>query len=360
MQCRDTGHEQIKGPIVAAEKHFTMKIKKPSYLVAVILIMACQSKSPNLIKAPESPFEKTGSVEYLSDEMQQIVDSTQRPEILATGFGWSEGPLWLQASNRLIFSDVPNNVIYEWTEADSIKVYLKPSGSTDTTKKTGQGANGLALDPAGNLVLCQHGDRRMAKMEAPLGSPVARYSTIVDRYEGKRLNSPNDVVFNSNGDMFFTDPPYGLDMGYEDPGRELKFTGVFRYGRNGMLTLITDKMTAPNGVALSPDEKKLYVTNSGKGEENYLMVFDLHDNGTASQGKVLIRPRGEGGMDGLKVRKDGIIFTTGPGGILVLNAEGKHLGNIKTGKATANCAFDASGKYLYITAQDQLQRVRLK
>jgi len=339
-----------------------MNFKRLLFVVAAVaIIVSCKSKSTNAPGPVESKYEKTGSIEYLSDEMQQIVDSSQRPEILAGGFEWSEGPLWLGRQNRLIFSDVPKNIIYQWTASDSIQVYVQPSGFTDTTAgKTGQGSNGLVLDPAGNLVLCMHGDRRMARMEAPVGAPLPNYSTLADSYQGKRLNSPNDAVFNSDGDLFFTDPPYGLEDGYQDPKRELKFTGVFRLGADGKLTLISDKMSAPNGVALSPDEKKLYVTNSGDGDEKYLMEFDLNDDGTAGEGSILFKPQGDGHMDGLKVRNDGIIFTTGPGGVLVLSPEGKHLGTIRTGQATSNCAFDDNGNYLYITADDYLMRVRLK
>jgi len=337
-------------------------IKKLILLLAAIgIILSCKPKTNAPLPQTGSKYKKTGSVERLSQELDQIIDTSEMPEILAGGFEWSEGPLWLSGQNMLIFSDVPKNVVYQWTESDSTKVYLQPSGFTDTTAGSeGQGSNGLTLDPAGNLILCQHGDRRMARMEAPLGNPKPRFGTVIDRYNGKRLNSPNDAVFNSHGDLFFTDPPYGLEKGYEDPQRELNYTGVFRLSADGKLNLISDKMTAPNGVALSPDEKRLYVTNSGDGDEKYLMVFDLNADGSAGEGRILFKPQGEGHMDGLKIRGDGTIFTTGPGGVLVLSPDGKHLGTIITGYATSNCAFDASDDYLYITADDYLMRIRLK
>jgi gluconolactonase len=338
------------------------KLNRLIMVVAITgIIVSCKPRTTEPPQQTGSKYEKTGSVERLNQELDQIIDTSERPEILAGGFEWSEGPLWLSGQNMLIFSDVPKNVVYQWTARDSIKVYLQPSGFTDTTKgKVGQGSNGLLLDPAGNLVLCQHGDRRMARMEAPLGGPKPQFRTLADSYNGKKLNSPNDAVFNSHGDLFFTDPPYGLEKGYEDPERELNFTGVFRMGADGKLTLISDKMTAPNGIAMSPDGSKLYVTNSGEGDENYLMAFDINSDGSAGEGKILIQPQGEGGMDGLKVRGDGIIFTTGPGGVLVLSPDGTHLGTIITGHATSNCAFDASGNYLYMTADDYLMRIRLK
>jgi gluconolactonase len=332
------------------------------FVAAIAILVCCKPKTSEPLQQTGPVFEKSGSVERLSPELNQIIDSAERPEILATGFQWSEGPLWLADQNKLIFTDVPKNVVYQWTEDDSLAVYLQPSGFTDTTagKEGGQGANGLLLDLAGNLVLCQHGDRRMARMDAPLGSPEPVFVTLADNYNGKQLNSPNDAVFNTQGDLFFTDPPYGLEKGFEDPLRELNFTGVFRLSTDGKLNLISDKMTAPNGIALSPDETRLYVTNSGDGDEQYLMVFDLNNDGTVKENSIFFKPQGEGHMDGLKVRKDGIIFTTGPGGVLVLTADGKHLGTIITGRATANCAFDATEDYLYITAADYLMRIKLK
>ncbi|HEX2395544.1 MAG TPA: SMP-30/gluconolactonase/LRE family protein [Bacteroidales bacterium] len=339
-------------------------------LINLIIIIAtlgtvatCRSKSGEQPSQPvDSRYKKTGSVERLSPELDRIIDSSEKPEIIAGGFEWTEGPLWLPGQDMLIFSDIPNNAIYQWTEKDSIKLYLKPAGFTDTSSRREgeEGSNGLLLDPSGRLVLCQHGDRRMARMEAPLDHPEPVFTTLTDKYNGKRLNSPNDAVFNSHGDLFFTDPPYGLEKGFDDPARELNFTGVFRLSSDGKLTLITDKLSAPNGVALSTDEKKLYVSNSGDGEQAFLMEYELNENGSTSEGRVFMRPKGEGHMDGLKVRGDGIIFTTGPGGVLILTPDGKHLGTILTGQATSNCALDESGNYLYITADDFLMRIRLK
>lgn len=329
-------------------------------IAATFVFLSCKSPKTSEPASETAPaYEKTGSIEQFSQELNQIIDTSERPEILAAGFEWSEGPLWLSGQKMLIFSDVPRNIVYRWTEKDSIGVYLQPSGFTDTSK-AGQGSNGLLLDPAGNLVLCQHGDRRMARMEAPLGGPKAQFVTLTDSYNGKKLNSPNDAIFNSHGDLYFTDPPYGLELGYEDPTRELNFTGVFKLGIDGKTTLISDEMSAPNGIALSPDETKLYVANSGDGDEQYIMVFDLNNDGIAGEGRVFFNPDGEGHLDGMKVRKDGIIFTSGPGGILVLTPEGKHLGTIVTGQATSNCALDDRGDYLYITADNYLMRIRLK
>jgi gluconolactonase len=202
-------------------------------------------------------------------------------------------------------------------------------------------------------------------MDASLDKPEPVYITLAGSWLGKRFNSPNDAVINSQGDLFFTDPAYGMEHGFEDPKRELNFTGVYKLTTKGVLTLITDKMTAPNGIGLSPDESRLYVSNSGAGDEAYWMVFGIRKDGTLDNGKVFYKVSQEkadeaGAPDGLKVRKDGVIFATGPGGVWIFTPEAKHLGTIKTGQATSNCALGAEGRYLYITADMYLMRIRLK
>ena len=214
---------------------------------------------------------------------------------------------------------------------------LNHQAYTDSVQREGEsGSNGLLLDNGGNLVLCQHGDRRIAIMNAPTSAPKADFKTIAGTWQGKRLNSPNDAVYNSKGDLFFTDPPYGLKKTFNDPERELNFAGVFRYSAQGELKLLTDKLTAPNGIGLSPDEKRLYVANSGEGDKALWMVYEFKDDGSINEGKVFYDPskenKGEtGAPDGLKVRKDGIIFATGPGGVWIFTPDGEVLGRIKTG-----------------------------
>ena len=205
----------------------------------------------------------------------------------------------------------------------------------------------------------------MACMDAPLDNPAPIFTTLVDKWEGKRFNSPNDAVYNSRGDLFFTDPPYGLEKGFDDPKREINFTGVYKLSAEGDLTLLTSKMTAPNGIGLSPDGKRLYVANSGEGELALWMEFGFREDGSLDEGRIFYNASKEakadpGAPDGLKVRKDGIIFATGPGGVWIFSPEGNHLGTVKTGQATANCAFDEEGKYLYMTADMHLMRIRLK
>ena len=310
-------------------------------------------------------YPRTGSVDRFLPELDQIIAPGERPEILAEGFEWSEGPLWLPKEKMVIFSDIPNNSIFQWSEKDSLKLYLKPSGYTDTLTRGGEtGSNGLLLDPEGRLVLCQHGDRRMATMNAPLDAPAPEFSTIVDKWNGKRFNSPNDAVFSSTGDLYFTDPAYGMEFRYKDPKREMDFTGVFLFTRDGELSLLSDELSAPNGIGLSPDEKKLYVANSGGGEKSIWMEYELNEEGTLSNGRLfhdasIASDSLRGAPDGLVVREDGIIFATGPGGVWIFNPEGDHLGIVKTGQATSNCTLDSDNQYLYMTADMYLMRIKL-
>jgi gluconolactonase len=337
----------------------------------LVILISCRStgKSGNHGadgKTPEKQYPLAGSVERLDPALDSIIDPGERPRIIAEGFEWSEGPLWLPDQEMLIFSDIPNNSILSWSEKVSLELYLKPSGYTDTIPRGGEtGSNGLLLDRQGRLVLCQHGDHRMARMDAPLDDPAPDFVTLADSWQGKRLNSPNDAVFSSKGDLYFTDPAYGLELRYSDPRRELDFTGVYRYSADGKLTLLTDELSAPNGIGLSPDESLLYVANSGGGDQSFWMVYEFAEDGTLTNGRVFM-DAGEaaktdpGAPDGLEVRNDGIIFATGPGGVWIITPDGKHLGTIHTGQATSNCTLDSEGNYLYMTADNYLMRIALR
>jgi len=305
-----------------------------------------------------------GSIERLDGEIDGIIPSDAIIEVLAEGFDWSEGPLWIAEGNYLIFSDIPPNRVYRWSEEDSITVYLEPSGYSGEAGHRGeQGSNGLLLSPEGKLILCQHGDRQMAMMTAPLNAPRPEYATVADNFEGKRLNSPNDACYRSNGDLYFTDPPYGLEGNENDPAKEIPFQGVYRLPVDGELKLLTAELSRPNGIAFSPDEKKLYVANSDP-ERAIWMVYDVLPDGSLEGGKVFYDATNKVGQekglpDGLKVHRKGYVFATGPGGVWVFNPEGKHLGTIRTTEATANCAFDDTENILYITADMYLLRVVL-
>lgn len=351
------------------------KFSKPSVYISLVLLIlntACGSQQQSSQAAeeqepstPSSAYQTTGSIEKLDDSLDEVISEDAAVEILAEGFIWSEGPLWVPEHQMLLFADIPPNKIYQWTESDGLQLYLNPSGYTGEEPRGGEpGANGLLLDADNRLVLCQHGDRRIARMEAPLDDPQPRFSTLASEYEGKRLNSPNDAVFKSNGELYFTDPPYGLEKGMDDPAKEIPFQGVYRLGTDGKVHLLTSALSRPNGIAFSPDEKTLYVANSDPGSP-ILMAYDVEENGNISNGRIFFDAtaiaKNEPGLpDGLKVNRNGILFATGPGGVLVLNPEGKHLGTIKTGQPTANCALDEDESMLYMTANMYLMRVRLK
>ena len=319
-----------------------------------------------LVGCSSTEYPTTGSVQVIDSQMNRIIAPGTLPEILAEGFEWSEGPLWLPKLGKVIFSDIPNNSIFEWSDQEGLKLYLEPSGYTDTIARGGEtGSNGLLLDQEGRLVLCQHGDRRMARMMVPVDAPAAEFKTLAGTWDGKRFNSPNDAVFNSHGELFFTDPAYGMELRYGDPRREMDFTGVFKLGIDGSVTLLSDQLSAPNGIGFSPDESKLYVANSGGGSGPIWMVYDMAPDGTLSNNRLLYDAGAasdtlKGAPDGLVVRNDGIIFATGPGGVWILNPEGEHLGIIHTGQATSNCTLDAKNRYLYMTADMYLMRIRLR
>ncbi len=309
-----------------------------------------------------------GRIERKDARLDAILSADAVIEVLADGFRWTEGPVWDRRHARLLFSDIPNNVVHAWSERDGVSIYLQPSGYTGAEGGGGRepGANGLTFDAQGRLVLCQHGDRRVSRLdEVPSAAGRARFTPLAERYEGKRFNSPNDLVFARDGALYFTDPPYGLPKTFDDPGREIGWNGVYRLSPDGRLSVLIKDLRAPNGIALSPDGRTLYV---GASDPDFpvVMAYDLAADGTVANGRILfdtrpLRGQGPGGPDGLKIAADGHIFTTGPGGVLVLTAKGEHLGSILTGVQTANCAFGGpDGSTLFITANDKLCRVRTK
>ncbi len=337
--------------------------------LGLILTAWIPDQSP-LRKTPLSPsiqpYPGTGSVLRLHPGMDAVIPPGALPEILADGFSWSEGPLWLPDQQILIFSDIPNNTIYQWSEVNGLKLYLKPSGYTGDLPRGGEtGSNGLLLDPDGKLVLCQHGDRRMALMDAPLGQPEPRFTTLADNWQGKRFNSPNDAVYSPGGELYFTDPAYGLEKRYQDPAREMDFTGVFKLDSQGEVTLLTDQLSAPNGIGFTADGKTLLVANSGGRDQSFWMAYDVRSDGTLKKGRLFSSAEAasdtlSGAPDGLEIRSDGIIFATGPGGVWVFDSDATHLGIIRTGQPTSNCTIGSDQRYLYMTANMYLMRIRLK
>jgi len=301
--------------------------------------------------------EPAAAIERLDPRFDALIPKDAALEKLAEGFTWSEGPVWNAADRSILFSDVPNNVVMQWKADGGLSVFLKPSGQAGAAPRGGEGgSNGLALDAQGRLILCQHGDRCIARLEKD-----GRFSTLADRWQGKRLNSPNDLALKSNGDLYFTDPTYGLPKRAADPTREIDFAGVYRLSTGGDVTLLTKELTFPNGIGFSPDEQTLYVSQSDPKRPLW-MAYPVKEDGTLGPGRVFCDPRPwpktlRGSPDGLKVDRAGNLFATGPGGVNVFAPDGTLLGRIDPGASAANCCFGDDGSVLYITAHRYLFRI---
>lgn len=299
----------------------------------------------------------SAQIRKASPALDQIVPAGAKIEKLAGGFKFIEGPVWMH-EGYLLFSDIPNNAIMKWTPAGQVSVFMKPSGFNGTNAPAGAlvGSNGLTLDKQGLLLICQHGNGQLVRREKN-----GKLTVLAGKYDGKRLNSPNDVVVKSDGSLYFTDPPYGFPKEDDDPAKQLKFNGVYRLA-NGKLELLYKDLSRPNGIALSPDEKTLYVGNSDAAKKIW-MKFDVKPDGGIANGKLfydVTSQTGDGVPDGMKVDTKGNLYCTGPGGIWIFSPDGKHLGNINPPETPANLGWgDADGKTLYITARTGLYRIKL-
>lgn len=288
------------------------------------------------------------SVERLDPALDPLIAADAKFEVLSTGYKWSEGPVWFK--DRMVFSDVPSNVAYSWKAGDAqAPEFLKPSGTDAPSDR--QGSNGLAVDPKGTLLLCQHGERRVAALVG------GKFTPLATEFEGKRFNSPNDLAVAKDGTVYFTDPPYGLS----GAKGELDFHGIYKISPDRQVSLVTKAVQWPNGIALSLDEKTLYVAVSDPKNPRVLAVnpdgSNLRDLFLASELKAQGRP---GSCDGLKLDEKGNIWTTGPGGVLILSPEGRHIGSLMLGQPSANLAWGEDGHALYITSKDRLVRVHTK
>lgn len=324
--------------------------------LALLAASACQTK------VSEEQAGTLGEIERKDPALDRIIGNDARIEILSDGYEWSEGPVWVEAQKMLLFSDVPMNTVYKWTEEDSVDVFLRPSGYTGDTPSNSpeEGSNGLALSADGQLILCQHGDRRLALLDAPFSAPQPTFVTLADRYDGKRFNSPNDVAVRRNGDCFFTDPPYGLAP---DAIKEIPFQGVYKWSAQGV-TLLVDSLTRPNGIAFMPEERTVVIANSDPDKAVWY-AYDVTDDDQLTNGRIFYdateNTKNEPGLpDGLKIDRQGNVFATGPGGVWIFDREGTVLGRIKLPVATANCAFSADEKTLYITADNYLLRLKMR
>lgn len=332
-----------------------MKISFPLFgrLASVLLAMLA------VARARGEEFQ--GKIERFDPALDRLIAADAPVEKLAEGFQWAEGPVWL--AGALVFSDVPKNTAYRWKEGmTAAEIFLKPSGLllADADARAAfrePGSNGLALDSQGRLLLCQHGERRIARWEN------GKFTSVADRFDGKRFNTPNDLAVQRSGEIYFTDPPYGFREVDDSPLRELPWHGVYRVATDGAVTLLTKTIRYPNGIAFSPDEKTLYVGSTENGNP-HIVAFDVQPDGTLAKERMFFDARPmlatglQGGCDGMKIDRDGNVWTTGPGGVLVIDAKGKLLGRIATGVPTANCGWGDDGGTLYITANHFLLRVK--
>jgi gluconolactonase len=321
------------------------------FIASLVCLAACVTAAD-----PETP-----SIERLDPALDELIEPGTPIRDLGGKFGWAEGPVWHPKRGELLFSDVPENVIHVWHPENGYREFMRPSGTVvPVPGSRSAGSNGLAFDKDGHLLICEHGDRRITRYIAGQGKQV-----VADRWNGKRFNSPNDLVVHSSGAIYFTDPIYGLKDGEKDAAREIDFCGIFRVVPEGRVDLLARDLERPNGIGLSPDEKTLYVANSHRPRP-VIMAYPLDEKGLAGEGRVFFDAgslEGKGSQDGLKVDAKGNVWATGPGGLLIISPEGKLLGRVLAGRSAANIGFGgADGRDVFLTATDRLlvfRRARL-
>jgi len=326
-------------------------------LIASLLLASCVSQ-----READTHGEAIGRVTALDPAFGALVPADARIEKIAEGFTWAEGPAWIANGDFLLFNDVPENTMHRWSARDGASVFVKPSGyaGTDLDGLREAGANGLEAEPGGTVLLADSGSRLIARFDPA----TKQRTTLAATYNGKRFNSPNDIARRGDGVVFFTDPPYGLKGIDESPLKEQPVNGVYRLDTDGSVHLIEGALKLPNGVALSPDERTLYVGNSDPDHPVW-MAYTLDERGEVMDRRVfgdasdMIAAGASGAPDGLTVSRDGHLFASAPGGLLVMDANGKRLGMIETGSRVSNATFGDDGRTLYLTSHTFVARVRV-
>ena len=325
-------------------------IRKISTILCLLSIVGCSQD-----EAAESEIsDNAGTIERLDPKLDALIPLDANVQKLASGFTFTEGPVWDKRSDVLYFSDVRDNTIYSWSEDEGVNVFIQPVFAEETDHPS-VGSNGLTLDREGRLILMEHGYRRVSRLEAN-----GERTTLIDNYRGNRLNSPNDVAWHSNGWLYFTDPPYGMPGLENDPARELNYNGIYRLSPEGEIQLLERNQTRPNGLVFSPDEETLYVANSDAQNKVWYAYTVIH--GIIGNPRIFYDVNdqsSEGAADGMKVDTEGNLFATGPGGVWIFDPDGTHLGTIKPDEVPANVAWGDDGSTLYMTARTGLYRVKL-
>ena len=340
-------------------------MRKLMILVVTGALTACSNVGP-VIEANNTASQTTSGkvLEVLDRDFYKSFQTELAAVEIASGFDWADGPLWIDDGKYLLISDIAANQIWRWSEGKEPAVYIKPSGqSADKPIKPWLGSNGLAKNRQGQLLLAQHGDRAVVKMDASLSAPQAKFTSLADHFGDKRLNSPNDLTVDQSGNVYFTDPPYGLNGFENSPKRELDVYGIYRITMDQQLELLVSDLNKPNGIAFSKDYRTLYISNSD-GDISALLAYPVETDGTLGQPKVVFEVNasgleGDGLIDGLSIHDSGIIFAAVKGGLGLISPDGKLLAYVALGQTT-NVAFDGGYKNAYVTTPKVLYKITLK